>query len=503
MNDRLGRGTPRSAPKPLAFPGDKSLAHRALLLALLARTPSRIRNVPDGDDVARTIAALRALGARVEDDGGSVTVTPPAAGVLLAPPGPIDCGNSGTLARLLLGVVVGAPLTPSAQPLDVQLVGDASLSRRPMARVLEPMARLFDISVEELVAGAGAGATLPGATLPLRVRSVHRGGAGARADGPGHVDVDTNVHTNVPSAQVKSALILAARHRAGTTTIHEPAATRDHTERMLAWLLRRGGAQGAVDATVDATVDGDRRVGRLVRVRGPLAWDGFSVELPGDVSSAALVACYALLPAHGPSDGPGPEREDALRTFVARDVLLNDRRSGFWRALSRMGVRVETSVAAYASRMGEACGTVSASVAGSLCGVTITAAELPDLVDEVPALVVVAVHAAPGQVTRIEGVGELRLKESDRVARLVELARAFGAEAEVTSEEALIIRARSTGPTATGPADVRTDGDHRIAMAAIALARRDGRPLRLDDEGAARTSFPGFMDALDAVDRGS
>lgn len=423
----------------MRFPGDKSLAHRALLLAALARTPSRIDNLPDGDDVKRTVAALAALASQ-------------------ARPCTIDCGNSGTLARLLLGLCAG-----SDEALDVTLVGDASLSRRPMRRVAAPLAALLGRDLIELT---------PAGTLPARVR-VPPAPAPARHAGARVVD------TGVPSAQVKSALILAARKLAGDVTIREATATRDHTERMIAWLLSRPGASGALHA--EAT-------GAAVHMRGPLAWDGFDVELPGDPSSAALVAAYAI--ASG-------------RAFHAEDLVLNARRAGFWRVLARMGIDV--SLHARGERMGEPVGDVAvgARAAGGprgegLAAAMVTAAELPDLVDEVPALVVVALHAVG--TTRIEGAGELRVKESDRLALLSELAHSFGGRADVEGD-ALVVHGPRARRCAGDRVHVRTDGDHRIAMAAQVLARLDGVQPYLDDDAAVHTSFPGFERALDSLDQ--
>lgn len=433
----------------LTFPGDKSLAHRALLFALVARTPSRIGNVPDGDDVNRTVEAVRALGAEVlrdPIDAAVVHVRPPR--TLKSPAAPIDCGNSGTLARLLMGLCAGV--------VDVSLVGDASLSKRPMARVQKPLEQLLGHNLVSLTSG----------TLPARVLSVR-----TKPRRPAVTTVDTDVR----SAQVKSALVLAARSLEGDVTITERAATRDHTERMLAWLLARDGGRALGSVT---TSRGE------IRVRAPLAWDGFDVDLPGDASSAALVAAYAIA---------------ARMPFAARNVVLNETRAGFWRAVKRMGVHVELKPSD--QRMGEPCGDVAcARVDGApLVRTTTAAGEAASLIDEVPALVVVAVHA--GGVTRIEGVGELRHKESDRLARLVELAQAFGADATASNKGVLEVRGRmQSGPAF---AKVRTDGDHRIAMAAQALARIDVCDLELDDARATDTSFPGFMRALSAVDSGA
>lgn len=438
------------APAAPTFPGDKSLAHRALLLALVARTPSRIGNLPDGDDVKRSIEALRALGAEVQDDPRDahvVHVRPPRALRAPSPGVAIDCGNSGTLARLLIGLCAGV--------VDVTLVGDKSLSSRPMARVQKPLAQLLG---HNLVSLSEEG-TLPARVLAVRTRP--RRPAAAR------IEID------VPSAQVKSALIFAARALDGEVTIAERTATRDHTERMIGWLLARPAQGGALHVPP--------RSGDVV-VSAPLAWDGFDVDLPGDASSAALVAAYAVA---------------ARATFRARDIVLNERRAAFWRTLQKMGVDVVTTERG--ARMGEPCGDVTCARKDGvpLIATKTLTRDAPSLIDEVPALVVVAVHA--GGLTHIQGVNELRHKESDRLQRLVELAQAFGADASASKKGTLEIRGRmQSGPDV---ARIRTDGDHRIAMAALALARIDGCELILDDDKAVDTSFPGFARAMAEVDR--
>lgn len=422
----------------MKLPGDKSLAHRALLLAALARTPSRIENLPDGDDVKRTATAIATL---------MVGPVRPADGVT------IDCGNSGTLVRLLMGFCAGGVLAGAAH--DVTLIGDASLSRRPMGRVAVPLRTLLGSDVVELT---------PAGTLPARVRwaplAFRRLGA---------------VDTGVASAQVKSALVLAAREKDFDVVIHEATATRDHTERMIASLLARPGSLGTLRVE-------PHEMGASIHVRGPLAWDGFDLELPGDPSSAALLAAFAI--ASG-------------LAFAAEDLLVNPRRAGFWRVLVRMGLDVDMRETG--ERLGEPVGDIAITQRGPLTGVTVPARELPDLVDEVPALVVVALHARG--TTRIEGAGELRVKESDRLALLVQLVGSFGGRADIDGD-ALVVHGRA--PSLAAPCAtllrIRTDGDHRIAMAAHILARIDDIEVSLDVEDAAATSFPGFAAALDSLD---
>jgi 3-phosphoshikimate 1-carboxyvinyltransferase len=415
------------------LPGDKSLAHRALLLAGLAETASTITNVPDGDDVLRTVAALRALGVDVALDGSKATVTP---STWRSPSSEIDCGNSGTLARLLMGALAG-------EGIEATLVGDASLSRRPMKRVADPLAEL--LGVERAVV-LHDDTHLPARVLPVR----------PARKGPIVVD------TRAPSAQVKSALLLAARHIEGEVKILEPTATRDHTERMLE----------ALGVELDAR-EGD------IWLYGPMKWKGFGVELAGDPSSAAFLVAHAAMTG---------------RALVVDDVLLNGRRLGFFRVLTLMGVKA--GYEAKNKRLGDAVGRIRVRARdGALVGVDVPAAQVPHLIDEVPALVAVALTA--NGATRIPALAELRHKESDRLARLVDLARAFGGAAHVEGDD-LIVDARAT---ATGRVAIRTDGDHRIAMAAHVLGRVLGASVELDQPGCEGTSFPGFLAALDEVAR--
>ena len=424
-------------------PGDKSLAHRALLVASLARTASLIRGLPDGDDVAHTVACLRALGARIDVDERETRVQP---SPWTQPLAALSCGNSGTLARLLMGAIAGARET-----LDVTLTGDASLSSRPMARVVGPL--------RALALGGGFALTASG-TLPARIRS-------SVADDSDSVTAATDatdvvVVTGAASAQVKSAVILASRNLHGRVVVREPLATRDHTERMLRALL--------------CTVHSEANV---VTLACPLAWDGFTIDLAGDPSSAALLAAYAVL---------------ARRVLVVDDLLWNPFRTGFFTALQRMGAFVEASGERLV--LGEpVVRVVVRASAAPLRGVEVAAHEVPGLVDEVPALAVVA--ACAHGTTRIRGVHELRLKESDRLARVVDLVVAFGGEAHAVGDD-LVIEGRALAPPAR--VAVRTDGDHRIAMAAHVLARAHGVTAVLDVPGCERTSYPGFVDALDALD---
>lgn len=412
-------------------PGDKSISHRALLLAALGDGPSEIRGLLVSADVEATARALRALGVAVPSlDAGGITI--PGGGLrgLRSPAAPLDCANSGTTARLVAGLVAGAGL-------EATLVGDESLSRRPMRRVAEPLRAM------------GATVDLPAHDgLPMTVRSTGLHGL--------------TWHSPVPSAQVKSAVLLAGLVAQVPVEVHEPLPTRDHTERMLE-------ARG-VDLVRDGTMVALRPTGRL---------DAGPIEVPGDPSSAAFllgaVACGAC----------GPLR-------VAH-VGVNPTRIGAVAALRRMGLPVRFD----AMRMlaGEPVADLVVDPPPTrLTGITIAAEEVPSLIDELPLLACVAACAA-GE-TIVHGAGELRVKESDRIRLVVENLRAIGVEAE-ERPEGFVVR----GGDRPRHGSVRTAGDHRIAMAFGVLGAVPGNAIVVDDPSCVAVSWPSFWDALDAARR--
>jgi 3-phosphoshikimate 1-carboxyvinyltransferase len=410
---------------PLTVPGDKSIAHRALILAALARGESVLRNVPAGLDVWSTQRALRALGVTFREANGALLVSG-CNGAFTAPSEPIDCGNSGTTIRLLAGML-------ATRALDVTLDGDASLRKRPMRRVAEPLAA-FDAQIELSAAG----------TAPMRVR----GNGGALA-------VDLAI--TVPSAQVKSAVLLAALNAHGVTRVHGEIATRDHTER----LLRAFGV----------ACEGD---GAALRIEGPATLQATEIDVPGDISSAAfLLAAAAAVPgAHA----------------VVDDVGLNPTRTAFLDVLRRFGadVTVEPVVASAEPR-----GRVTVH-GGTLRAITITPDEVPGLIDELPLVGVLGAFAHG--MTVVSGASELRVKESDRIATFAAAARALGVEVE-TFDDGFAVH----GPARFHGGAIVTAGDHRIAMAFAVAARAASVDVRLDDPGCVAVSFPGFAGALDAV----
>jgi 3-phosphoshikimate 1-carboxyvinyltransferase len=408
------------------FPGDKSIAHRAVLLGALAEGAQEIVGLPRGADVRTSLAAVASLGAQVEDDDEVVTVRGAGSAFAASGPAVVDCANSGTTMRLLAGMLAGG-----SRP--VILDGDASLRRRPMERVAAPLRAM------------GARIETTGGRPPMRVE-------------PGPL---RGVEWTMPvaSAQVKSAILLAALRATGETVVREPLATRDHTERML-------GAMG-----IDV-----RRTGDAVVVRGGRALRATRVELPGDPSSAAFFAVAAALV-------PGSR-------LVLRDVCVNPTRNAFVGILRRMGARVEER------GRHERCGEPRADLevhASRLRATEITAAEVPGVIDELPILAVAAA-CADGE-TRLGGAAELRAKESDRLEALGQL-RALGVDVTIVSDGWII---RGAGERALRAARVSARGDHRIAMAFAVAALRAPGGVEIEDAAAADVSFPEFFEWLAAL----
>jgi 3-phosphoshikimate 1-carboxyvinyltransferase len=405
-------------------PGDKSVSHRALLFAALATSPSKVRGLLRAEDVAATRRAVEGLGAVVRDEGAFVVVEPPER--LQEPADVIDCGNSGTSLRLLCGVLAAVP------GLSI-LTGDASLRRRPVRRVLEPLRRMG------AVLHARDGDRVP----PVVVR-------GGALRGAEH-------HLEVASAQVKSALLLAGLFAEGPTTVVEPHASRDHTER----LLRAMGVELRVDGLAVTIAPGRPR--------------GGTIEVPGDISSAAFFLCAAAAL-------PGSE-------VTARNVGLNPSRTGLLDVLRAMGAAV---VVREAPEVGEPRGDVTVS-ARPLRATTIEGALVPRLIDELPVLMVLATQAQGRTVIR--DARELRVKESDRLAAMGEALAAAGARLELFEDGCAI-----DGPTPLRPVAVRTRLDHRVAMSmAVAQLFTGGGEVRLDDVACVATSYPAFFDTFDRL----
>jgi len=409
------------------LPGDKSLSHRLAILAALAQGESRFANFSTADDCAATLRCLEALGVETGRQGRSVEVVGRGAAGLKAAPGPLDAANSGSTLRMLAGVVAG-------RPFRTTITGDASLRRRPVERVAEPL-RLM-----------GARASSSDGKPPLVI------------DG-GELTGTTWAMTT-PSAQVKSAVLLAALQARGRTTVIEPASTRDHTER----LLPAFGVPVTVEGA-QVSVDG----GAVLR---PLAMD-----VPGDVSSAAFLVVAALIV------------PDAF--IHIENVLLNPRRTAFLDVLRRMGAHVETGLR---REDPEPVGWIEAR-SSRLHGAEVAAAEVPALIDEVPILAVAGAFADGLLVVR--NAAELRVKESDRIAALAEGLRRLGGSVE-EHPDGLTVQ----GGDPLRGASVRSHGDHRIAMAfAVAGLGAEGE-TEIEDPACIAVSFPEFPSLLERGRKG-
>jgi 3-phosphoshikimate 1-carboxyvinyltransferase len=412
----------------IRVPGDKSISHRALILGALATGTTRVSGLLDAEDVAATAKAVSALGAEVERLNGGVAVKGQGVGGLRAPASVLDFGNSGTASRLMLGVIAG-------HDMQVELTGDASLRRRPMGRVLAPLAAM----------GLQTEAESDRATLPLVVR--------------GTSDLLPIVYDlPVPSAQVKSAVLLAGLHAPGRTTVVEPLAARDHTERMLGFF----GAEIVAE---------DRGEGaRAVTVGGDAELHGASIAVPGDPSSAAFMIAAALI-------APGSD-------IVVEGVLLNPTRTGFIETLLEMGANID--ILDRRDEGGEPVGDLRVR-ASALQGVRVPRERAPSMIDEYPILACLAAFAE-GE-TAMEGLAELKVKESDRLAATEQGLAACGVSVRVEGDDLFV---QGEGRV-KGGARVETKMDHRIAMAFLTLGLGARAPVTVDDVGMIGTSFPGFV----------
>ncbi len=409
-------------------PGDKSISHRALMFGALAIGETRITGLLEAGDVLATARIVAQLGAGVATSDGVWTVIGRGIGGLTSPAEPLDFGNSGTGARLMAGIVAG-------HPIEAVFTGDASLSRRPMGRVLKPL-RLMGLTIAEGNKD----------TLPLTLR--------------GTGDVIPIVYTlPFPSAQVKSAILLAGLNSPGETSVIEREATRDHTEKLLTYL----GAQVWVEDTPD---------GRIVTLKGQPILKGRPIAVPADPSSAAFPAAAALI-------CPGSD-------IVIENVLINPTRIGFYETVIEMGADV--SFENRREQGGEPVSDIRVRHR-PLRGVRVPADRAPSMIDEYPVLATLAAYAE-GE-TRMEGLAELRVKESDRLASTEAGLRACGVDA-VAGADSLTVR----GGPVPGGATVKTDMDHRIAMAFLTLGLGARSPVAVDDISMIETSFPNFVSLM-------
>jgi 3-phosphoshikimate 1-carboxyvinyltransferase len=411
-------------------PGDKSISHRALFVAALARGRSELRGLLVAQDVAGTARVLRAMGVTISPLRGGAAVRVEGRGLRLrAPTTTLQCGNSGTTARLVLGALAG-------QRFAARLTGDASLRRRPMRRVIEPLR-----AMGARIANAGADG------LPVTIR-----GGPLRA---------LDYVSPVASAQVKGALLLAALTGQAPLTYREPYRSRDHSERLFARL----------------GLDLHERDGALT-FRPATAVPQFALAVPGDVSSAAFLVAAATLAEAG--------------ELVVEDVGVNPTRTGFFEVMERMGGRVER--VNLHDEAGEPVADLVVRPA-ALEATTVTAAEIPRLIDEVPMLAVLASRAAGDTLFR--EVGELRVKESDRLALLALNLRRVGVEAEVRGND---LHVRGSGRPPRGRVD--TARDHRLAMAFAVLGTVPGADVRLSERASVAVSYPSFFADLRRIGGG-
>lgn len=408
-------------------PGDKSISHRALILGALARGVTTIAGLLEGEDVRRTAQAMAAFGATVERLGdGQWRVT--GKGGFAEPADVIDCGNAGTGARLIMGAAAAFPLTAT-------FTGDASLRGRPMNRVLRPLGLM-----------GARWLCREGGRLPLTLS----GGSLSAIQ----------YRLPEPSAQVKSAILLAGLQAHGETRVIEPQATRDHTERM----LRAFGVQVEVADTDD---------GRVIRLAGGQALTGAGIRVPGDPSSAAFPLVAALIT-------PGSE-------VTVETVLLNPLRAGLFETLIEMGADLE--IHNRREEGGELVGDVTARHS-ALTGIVIPPERAVSMIDEYPILAVAAAFARGPTVMR--GIGELRVKESDRIALMARALGACGVTAEEEPEGLVVIGAAGGNHGVRGGANLVSHGDHRIAMSGLVLGLASREAVTVDGAAMIATSFPDF-----------
>lgn len=416
-------------------PGDKSISHRALMFGALAVGETVVSGLLEGEDVLRTADAMRALGAEVErQPDGSWRLYGRGVGGLTEPEDVLDMGNSGTGARLLMGLLASHPMTSI-------LTGDGSLRKRPMNRVIDPL--------------AGFGATFTGRSggrLPLAVTGTAR-------------PVPQTYTLPVASAQVKSAILLAGLNTAGETTVIEPEPTRDHTELM----LRAFGAEVRVE---DRAEDG-----RVITLVGHPELTGRPILVPGDPSSAAFPVVAALIV-------PGSE-------VTVRNVGMNPLRTGLFTTLLEMGADLT-----YRNERLEGGEPVADIVvrASRLKGVDVPADRAPSMIDEYPVLAVAAA-CAEGE-TRMNGLAELRVKESDRLAAMADGLAACGADTAVDGDTLIV---RGTGQAPRGGAMIPVNLDHRIGMSYLVLGMVTAEPVGIDDSAAIGTSFPDFAGLMSGL----
>ena len=418
----------------IAVPGDKSISHRSLMLSALAVGQSRVEGLLEGEDVLATAAAMRAMGADiVRQDDGVWVIHGVGVGGLLQPETALDMGNSGTSTRLLMGLVASHPITAT-------FIGDASLSKRPMGRVIEPLSQM----------GAQFQDT-PGGRLPLMVRGISPA-------------VPIRYTLPVASAQVKSAILLAGLNTPGETTVIEPIATRDHSERMLAGF----GAELTVTPSPE---------GRVITIHGPAELKPQNIVVPGDPSSAFWLVAGSIVP-----------EADVTITNVG----MNPTSTGIIEALKMMGADITELDARIVG--GEPVADLRVRHA-PLSAIEVPPELTPSMIDEYPVLFVAAAFATGTTIAR--GAEELRVKESDRITAMANALGACGVRCE-EFEDGMAVTG-SGGDPIPGGATIATLLDHRIAMSMTIAALHARDPITLDDAAPVATSYPVFFDTLEKL----
>ncbi|ESW66908.1 MULTISPECIES: 3-phosphoshikimate 1-carboxyvinyltransferase [unclassified Mesorhizobium] len=417
-------------------PGDKSISHRSMMFGGLASGETRVTGLLEGEDVMRTAAAMKAMGAHIEKRGAEWVIRGTGNGALLQPEGPLDFGNAGTGSRLTMGLV-------GTYDMETTFIGDASLSGRPMGRVLEPLRQM---GVQVLKA-------TPGDRMPITLH------------GPKHAAPIT-YRVPMASAQVKSAVLLAGLNTPGITTVIEPVMTRDHTEKM----LRGFGA--------NLSVETDERGVRHIFIEGQGKLTGQTIAVPGDPSSAGFPLVAALIV-------PGSD-------IVIENVLMNPTRTGLLLTLQEMGGQI--GILNPRNSGGEDVADLRVRYS-ELKGVTVPPERAPSMIDEYPVLAVAA-SFAEGE-TLMQGLEELRVKESDRLAAVANGLKLNGVDC-TEGEASLAVRGKPGGKGLGGHPNgqdttVQTHLDHRIAMSFLVMGLATEKPVTIDDAAMIATSFPEFM----------
>lgn len=420
------------------MPGDKSISHRAMILGGLAQGETTVTGLLEGDDVIATKSAMQAMGAHIEklSDGTYRLIGTGPCG-LKSPAAPLDFGNAGTGARLVIGLVAGAGI-------EAEFIGDASLSSRPMGRVMRPLAQM----------GAQFSAQ-DGDRLPLNVHASQL--------------IAADITPDIASAQVKSAILLAALHVGGDTIVREPHLTRDHSENMLSLF----------GADIERRQEDGLHIVKIRNQTGPTRLVGTHIDVPGDPSSAAFPMVAALIV-------PGSD-------IVLENVMLNRQRDGLIRVLREMGGQIDML------NPRQAAGETVADLHirhSQLKAIRVNADIASDMIDEYPALAVAA--ACADGTTHMAGLGELRVKESDRLAAIHDGLAANGVAVE-SGDDWLSVTGGLKGGQLKGGSIVATHHDHRIAMAFLCLGLAAEQPIGIDDTAMIKTSFPNFFELMDTL----